>query len=212
MLLFLAMPVEIELKFPDADLRALRERLQSLGARCQGWVFERNIVFDLPDRSLLANRVLLRLRSADGATLTLKRPLAKGERPARDCGKALQEVETTVRDARAMREILAGLGYAEVFCYEKVRASWKWEGATICLDRLPFGDFAELELHCEAADRVLERFSDLASRLGLDFARSTKKTYHELNKERRARLGLPEDENFVFEDQPPSGEDLCNVF
>lgn len=207
---FRIMAVEIELKFLDADLLATRERLQASGAQCLGWVFERNLVFDRPDRSLRASGVLLRLRSAGVATLTFKRPLP--ERSAPDCAKALQEIEAKIHDAQALREILAGLGYVEAFGYEKVRATWKMEGATICLDRLPFGDFVEIEVLAERSDASSSLLQEAASRLGLDWACSTKKTYHELNRERRASQGLPADENFVFPDPAPSGEDLCNVF
>jgi len=202
------MALEIELKFLWADLAAIRKRLVAAGGRCHGWTFERNIVFDTPDRSLRARSMLLRLRRADRTSLTLKRKFAGA---ASEVVKTLEEIETEVGDADAMRGVLAALGYIQAFCYEKVRATWRLDQATVCLDRLPFGDFVEIESCAtgESGDAVNE-LAAVAAQLGLDMAAATSKTYHELHRDYRARHGLPQEENFVFTGPIPNGVDLCN--
>ncbi len=182
------MPREIERKFLDPDLGAVRRSLQALGAEGQGPHVERNVVFDTPERALKARGVLLRLREAGAALLTLKRP---PDTPGPAGFKVWEEVETVVADPAAMRAVLLGLGYVEAFCYEKVRETWLVGGVHVCLDRLPFGDVVELE--GEAAD-----IEALVPRVCLASARTSVQTYHDLNREFRARHGLAPAESFVF--------------
>ncbi|MGE4298687.1 MAG: class IV adenylate cyclase [Desulfovibrionaceae bacterium] len=190
------MTLETELKFADADHDALRRTLQSLAAECQGRVFEENAVFDTPDRRLRQADVLLRLRVTaplDGggqgrAVLTLKRPPTGPVPPG---VKVWDESETLVADAGAMRAVLAGLGYAEAFRYEKVRETWRLGEALVLLDTLPFGAFVEIE----AARGVLFACADA---LELVPSPAGMATYHALNREHRLRHGLPPDEGFVF--------------
>ena len=55
--------------------------------------------------------------------------------------------------------------YAPVFAYEKVREEWEFAGCHVCLDRLCFGDFVELEGEPESIRAA-------AAALGLDWARN----------------------------------------
>lgn len=186
---------ETELKFPDADLVSVRQRLQSHGAHYCCRHFERNLVFDSPKRSLRRDGILLRLREADGTLLTLKRPPEGGEKPG---FKVFDELETLVQDASVLRGILEALGYGVVFAYEKLREEWRLEDCLVCLDRLPFGDCVELEAEPEAIEAC-------APLLGLDLGKGSVATYHQLNREYRKTAGLPPDESFVFSAQaaPP---------
>jgi adenylate cyclase class 2 len=183
------MALECELKYLEADLIDLADRLRAAGAGTSGRYFEANTVFDRPDRSLKRNGILLRLREKGGrAVLTVKRP---PEDPEPSALKVFEEIETGVEDGAAMAEALDALGFAPAFRYEKVREKWRYMDCTICLDRLPFGDFVEIE---GDEDRVLA----CAAELGLNAACTTKATYHGLNIEYRVAKGLEPDENFVF--------------
>jgi len=182
------MPAETEIKFPGADLAGVRQRLQSHGANYLFRHFERNLVFDTPERKLLQAGVLLRLREADGALLTLKRP---PKLPTAPGFKVFDELETGVEDFHSMRQVLEALGYEVAFAYEKLREQWRLEECLVCLDRLPFGDCVELEAEPEAMELC-------APLLGLDLGRGSTATYHELNRDYRKAAGLPPDENFVF--------------
>lgn len=181
------MPHETELKFPGADLVGVRRRLQSHGATFLGRHFERNLVFDTPDRDLRKAQTLLRLRQTDQALLTLKRPPTQTS----EGFKVFDEIETRVEDFAAMRGILEGLGHVVAFAYEKLREEWRLEGCVVCLDRLPFCDCVELE--GEAWE-----IESCAPLLGLELEQGSAATYHELNREYRVAAGLSEDENFVF--------------
>jgi adenylate cyclase class 2 len=183
------MALECELKYLEADLAALADRLRSAGAGSSGRYFEANTVFDRPDRSLKRDGILLRLREKRGATvLTVKRP---PDVPAPSALKVFEEIETGVEDGAAMAEALAALGFVPAFRYEKVREKWRYMDCAICLDRLPFGDFVEIE--GDEAEVLA-----CAAELGLNAACTTKATYHGLNIEYRLAKGLEPDENFVF--------------
>lgn len=181
------MSVEAELKFLDVDLAALRIHLERNGAVLQGRYFEENLVFDDEERSLRERGLLLRLRSTpQGAVLTVKRPCA-----GRSEVKLREEYETGVEDMRAMRLGLEALGYRAMFAYEKVREKWLLQGAKICLDHLPFGDYVEIE-------GPAGEIPVLAGQLDLHHAATTRETYHALNRAWRKRQGLEHDECFVF--------------
>ena len=59
-----ALAQEIELKVRLADPGAVRARLRTLGAQCQGRVQETNRIFDTGERRLLASDWGLRIREA----------------------------------------------------------------------------------------------------------------------------------------------------
>lgn len=194
------MALEMEIKFPEADLAALRAALQVLGATGGAPYLECNRVYDTPGRDLRAANTLLRLRTKAGpdlraAVLTMKRPphaAGAGSAPIPDDVKVWDEVQTAVADADAMHHVLTGLGYTVAFGYDKVREAWSLDGVHVCLDTMPFGPVAELE-----GDR--EAIMAVARRLGLDRARASIETYHDLNRRWRAAHGLPPAEDFTFD-------------
>lgn len=183
------MALECELKFLDVDLEGLGSRLAGAGAVRAGRYFESNLVFDYPDRSLKAAGILLRLRDKQGkGVLTVKRPPEQEEMSAL---KIFEEIESEVEEFDTVRKALEAVGFRVAFAYEKVREKWSFDGCEVCLDRLPFGDFVEIEGPRELVMRC-------AGDLGLDGQPTSKETYHALNIERRRNAGLEPDENFVF--------------
>ena len=184
------MALEIEIKYLNVDHDALRRRLSELGGQPLGVGFESNVVYDDPARSLKASGTLLRLREMNSRyILTLKR----AAKVAPSAAKVYEESETEVVNAPALREILAGLGYAPALRYEKVRETWSLFGCEVCLDTLPFGGFAEIE--GPEADILA-----CAKALGLPQANASKATYHDLNRLYREANALPADDSFVFDD------------
>ncbi len=140
------MAVEIELKFSVDDLSALEDKLRTLGFRLDTpRTFESNTLYDTPERSLRAQKQILRIRQyGDTWTLTHKAP-----QPNTDDTfyKTRIETETAVADGEALAQVFATLGYLPVFRYEKFRAEWS-DPATkhhLVLDETPIGIFAELE-------------------------------------------------------------------
>lgn len=176
---------EIELKFHVPDgFGSIREKLLSLGFTELPGRRESNHVLDTDpgDGALLRKGVLLRIRATaplgdeepDGMTapgeetLTLTVKTMRGvERLASEFPgmKTRMEHELELRGEEAGRtifDILAALGYREVYRYRKVRREFHRDGVSVCLDELDFGKFVEIE---SGDGRRVER---TARALGLD--------------------------------------------
>jgi adenylate cyclase, class 2 len=184
------MSLEVEKKYLNPNLQGVCKRLLDVGAKFRAHHLEENWLFDTPDRRLRAAKILLRLRRADAATLTVKKkPDATVLLDKRF--KVLEELETGVADPASMRGILEQLGYVIVFQYEKIRATWDWQSCTICLDTLPFTHVVELEGTPESIERT-------ARRLDLDELESSTWNYVRMYQEHCRALGEPEKDRFLF--------------
>ncbi len=141
------MAIEIEAKMPLKDVAGLIKRLKARKARRGRTVLEVNTFFDTPQQALKAADRGLRLRvereiggRRQVATVTHKGPRVHGRLKNR------AETEFQVDDADQAAELLAALGYAPFFSFEKRRQYWELNGCQIALDRLPYlGDFVEIE-------------------------------------------------------------------
>ncbi|WP_051822718.1 class IV adenylate cyclase [Desulfonatronum thiodismutans] len=184
------MSLEVEKKYLNPNLHAVCERLLETGATFCSLHLEKNWLFDTPERRLRAAKILLRLRRADGATLTVKKK-PDSVLPLDPRFKVLEELETNVTDPASMRAILELLGYVIVFQYEKIRATWQWQSCAICLDTLPFAQVVELEGTPESIERT-------ACRLGLDRLASSTWNYMRMYQEHCRTLGQPEKDSFLF--------------
>jgi adenylate cyclase class 2 len=149
---------EIELKFPVDDVVALRSRANELGL----WLetertFESNTLYDTPERSLRAQKQILRIRwYGQQCTVTHKRKPQVGDVGERY--KTRIETESVVEDGDALAEIFGQLGYLPVFRYEKFRTVWGADGGGhLVLDETPIGVWAELEGPPEWIDAMLTR-------------------------------------------------------
>ena len=153
--------VETEVKFRIEDIRALEEKLCGLGFRVvTPRTFERNTLYDTPDRRLRARTAILRIRKyGDRWVLTYKCLPQDYDPNARH--KRRIETETEIADGDALGTVFAQLGYEPVFVYEKWRAEYADATGHCVLDETPIGAFAELEGPGEWID-------DISRRLGLD--------------------------------------------
>ncbi|MDY6825012.1 MAG: class IV adenylate cyclase [Thermodesulfobacteriota bacterium] len=137
--------LEIEVKYHVTDMTEMRQRILALGATPGESHFETNIRFEDRHHSLIQRRSLLRLRQDKTATLTFK---GEPDMPdTRESGqyKIHREIETTVSDFNATRQILEAVGFFPAQVYEKHRETFRHEGAVICLDTMPYGNFLEIE-------------------------------------------------------------------
>jgi len=182
------MGLEIEVKFAVADFGPLRARLQGAGAIFLSRLFESNVVFDAPDGALRARGALLRLRQDDQARLTLKLPCETGGLPG---FKTRREIETTVGDFDTVAAIFAHLGYVESLRYEKMRETWRYGDALVCLDELPFGLFAEIEGEPDSI-----AMAAAALECGMDAASTA--SYLDLFHAHLDAQGLARSDSFVF--------------
>jgi len=172
---------ELEVKFFIADLEAVEERLQAFGARLlQPRVHEVNLRFDTPDGELSRQFRVLRLRQDDAARLTYKGPSEYQEGV-----RARQEIEFTVSDFGAAQRFLEALGYRVALMYEKYRTTFDLEGVHITLDKMPYGNFLEIEGPDPASIRRINE------QLGLDWEKRVPESYTMLFERLRDTLELP---------------------
>jgi predicted adenylyl cyclase CyaB len=157
--------VERELKFAQADLDGLRQRLAELEAERVGpTVFEENWLLDRGGELERRGAILrVRVEEGRGALLTFKGP-ARFEGTV----KVRQELEIRFETSDKVLALFAALGYEIVRRYQKMREEWRLGSEIICLDHTPIGDFVEFE--GEKAEAV-------AKRCGFDAARAVRKSY-----------------------------------
>ena len=184
---------EVEVKIPCEDHELARAALRASGAVLASPLhFESNDLYDDPGRNLSSQGRTVRLRRAAGrAILTYKGP-------ARFQGgiKLREERETEVSNAEEAEGILAGLGLARAFRYEKRREEWRHDGCVIALDETPIGRFIEIEGEPPAIRR-------LVNLLALDFTAALPYSYARLYAEkRREEPSLPPDMVFPELNRP----------
>jgi len=170
---------EIEIKYRLTDPDAPRRRLLDLGLVSTGRVFERNIRFEDAANSLIDRKALLRLRQDRHNTLTYKQAAPAGDNRF----KIYREIETRVDDFEATRRILESLGFSPCQIYEKYRETFTTDGAVICLDTMPYGDFLEIE-----GDK--RQILELSDRLGMNWHKRILATYLEMFADLRQAVPL----------------------
>ncbi|WP_349627467.1 class IV adenylate cyclase [Alloacidobacterium dinghuense] len=173
---------EIEVKFRVADPPALERKLVAAGfRRITPRTFEKNVLFDTPDRRLRAQQSILRVRQYGERWVVTHKCLPQNNDPvARH--KHRIETETEVKDGDAMSVIFSQIGYAPAFTYEKWRTEYADASGHCVIDETPIGLFAELEGPREWIDAM-------AQRLGLDPGELITLSYGRLFEEWRAATG-----------------------
>lgn len=134
--------VEIEVKVRISDLKKIKERIETQGARCvRSRHLEENTLYDFTDRSLYAKQHAVRLRSVDKKTfLTFKGAKQKSRK-----FKIREEFETEVKNKKQLEKILQSMGLKPVFRYQKHRTVYRKKNLKISLDETSVGNFLELE-------------------------------------------------------------------
>lgn len=136
--------IETEVKFRVRNAEEIERRLMAAGFRQQTpRTFERNILYDTPERRLRQEHQILRIRQyGDKWVLTHKALPAEG-----DSGpyKHRVETETTLGDGDTVAAVFAALGFLPAFSYEKWRTEWADNTGHCVIDETPLGTFAELE-------------------------------------------------------------------
>jgi adenylate cyclase class 2 len=182
---------EIELKFPVADVRALRAAAFELGFELvTERTFESNTLYDTGDRQLRGRKQILRVRQYGSRwTVTHKRQAANADDSHY---KTRIETESIVEDGDALAEIFTQLGYAPAFRYEKFRTEWAAGDGHLVVDETPIGVWAELEGPTDWIDAMV---------VGLGVAVETCSTdsYGKLFLRWREETGSPA-ENLTFEE------------
>jgi adenylate cyclase, class 2 len=137
---------EIEIKLAVHDPRALRRRLRELGfRRASKRQFERNLLYDFPDRRLRKDGSLVRIRFVSGRSLIT----FKGKRIRQGRFKERPEIESRVSDGIEMGRVLEALGLRVAFRYEKYRTLYRRprdsDHHEVTFDETPIGTYMEIE-------------------------------------------------------------------
>jgi len=188
------MPLEIEVKFRVSDPAALTRRLRDSGFREQTpRTFERNTLYDTPDRRLRPQQTILRIRKYGDRWIVTHKCVPKNNDPgARH--KHREETETGVQDGEALGHIFGQLGFQPAFIYEKWRTEFS-DGTGHCvLDETPIGIYAELEGPPGWIDET-------GRKLGVDPASLITLSYGRLFEQWRRETGSPA-ENLTFDEIP----------
>ena len=178
------MPYEVELKFPLADVEAIRTRLARYRAQPVATVEQSDLYFQHPARDFGQTDEAFRIRRVDQRNyVTYKGPLVDRETKTR------QEIEIAFAEgpeaAERLETMLTQLGFSQTRGVHKVRevfsVAFDNHDLELSLDHVTdLGDFIEIEIvtdeqHREAARDCILRF---AAELGLE------------NSERRSYLCL----------------------
>ena len=176
--------LEVEVKFWAADLTAVRHALTEAGATLgNARYYERNVIYDTPEKQLRQRDQIIRLRQDQRTRLTFKGP-PPAELAVESEVKMREEIEVELSDLGRMELILTRLGFTEQKIYEKYRESWHFAEIEIVLDEMPFGHFVELE-GSESAIKAL------AHTLGLNWESRLSRSYWSLMDELKQRYNLP---------------------
>jgi adenylate cyclase class 2 len=148
--------IEREVKIRVTDQETVRPLLKTMGAVRARSEQETNRIFDTSDGALRKRGEVLRVRSADTATITWKGPAAGSDQLNH---KVREELETGIaaEGTESLVAILGRLGFQEALCYRKQRETWHWQGLTIALDELVFGNFVEIEGDAGAIQGAIHR-------------------------------------------------------
>ena len=158
---------ETEAKFYLLHLEEITTRLKELQARLiQPRVLETNLRFDLPDHSFRSSGRVLRLRRDTESKFTYK-----GASQNKSGVLDRQEIEFAVGDFEKARQFLEALGFRQTMFYEKYRATYEFENASIMLDELPYGNFVEIE------GENVEQIQKVAGKLDLDWNSAIETSY-----------------------------------
>ncbi len=172
--------VETEVKFHLVNPNRLKHALELVGAILeQDRIFEVNLRYDTPERSLSSQAKVLRLRQDEAVHLTYK-----GSGQIEDGALSRQEIEFIANDFLAAKHFLEALGYEVMMTYEKFRSTYTLGELLITMDEMPFGYFSEIE------GPDAKNIQKAAILLGLDWKRRINASYSDIFRLLKVRFDL----------------------
>lgn len=183
--------LEVEMKFPAANVAALLPQLTALGAQAHGTRIEVDHYFNAPDRDFAQTDEALRLRCIDQQNiLTYKGPKLDA------LTKTRTEIEvplaTGLHAADVARAFLTSLGYRPTATVRKHRQTYglSFQGfhLEVCLDQVDeVGTYIELEIVApqEQLDAARQAVQALSQQLSL--SGTERRSYLQLLLEQRTK-------------------------
>jgi len=144
------MKTEIEVKFINIDIEAMRKKLKEVGAHLeQPMRLMKRVNIEQPEHT--AERSFLRVRDeGDKTTLTFKRRDALSAESIDN----VKEIEVVVSDFDTTVELFREAGWPPRTLQESRRETWKLNGAEVVIDEWPW---IEPYIEIEADDEVTVR-------------------------------------------------------
>jgi adenylate cyclase class 2 len=166
--------LEVEMKFPIADIVKLQEKLRALNLQPPVNRREADFYFNAPDRDFAKTDEALRLRRVgDINLLTYKGPKLDPHTKTRAEIEVLLEAGSLAADR--VTDLLKHLGYRSVACVRKERTIFHLQqgrfAMEISLDRVEgVGNFVELEIIApeQSADEARREVMTWAAKLDLN--------------------------------------------
>jgi adenylate cyclase class 2 len=180
------MKKEVELKFKIENPGLIRKKLRNLKAKFIGKAFEKTIKFDTKNDGLKKQGKFLRVRTGFENVITFKKKINKFDKNF----KEREEIEVEISDPAEMEKILENLGFTKKWLMEKYREKWILKNAEIVIDKLPFGNFIEIE----GSKRAIQKTAKI---LELDLKEGITKTYWGLWEDYRKEKSIKE-KNIIF--------------
>ena len=175
---------EVELKFPVADVNALRDRLLTLAAAFESPIDQVDGYFNHPARDFGQTDEALRLRQVgDENFITYKGPKLDAQTKTR------REIELPLAGGSAALEqfveLLVALGFRRVLSVRKRREpgqlDWEGQHVHIAIDRVEgLGDYLELEISAESSGLPAARAALTSLAKALDLPTSERRGYLEM--------------------------------
>jgi len=178
---------EIELKFEIDESNLIRKKLKEERAKFIGKAFEKTVRFDTKNGDLQKEGKFLRVRTGFENVITFKKKINKVDKDF----KEREEIEIEISNPKEMEMILAELGFTKKWIMEKYREKWQWGSVEIVIDKLPFGNFIEIEGSKKAIQKAAAKL------LGLCLADGITATYWGLWEDYRKKRDI-KDENIIF--------------
>jgi len=176
---------EIEVKFEIKNVQDIKNKLIKIGGEIGEKVFQRTIKLDTPNEDLMKRGVFLRVRKEDYDVMTVKiKNKEDKELFERD------EFEIKIENADKAAQMLKIVGFSFERILEKYRETciFKNKSVIVVIDKLPFGDYIEIE--CENKKEI----EDMISNLGLLSEKRIVGTYWDLLKEKEG----PDKKDAIF--------------
>ncbi len=159
---------EVEVKVP-ADIKAVAERLDELGAEQVDTVIQTDTYYDAPHRDFAQTDEAFRVRretrqGETSAKVTYKGPLLEAE------SKSREELETGVADGDDVDAIVRQLGFEPAATVRKNRRVYEVREYAVTLDAVDdVGEFVEVERETDGdIEPVREGAYEVLRDLGLD--------------------------------------------
>lgn len=155
------MKTEIEVKFADIDIAAIRNSLKAAGAECeQPMRLMKRALIEEPHHE--AEHAFIRVRDeGDKVTLTFKR---RADQAASSID-SVKELEVEVSDFDKTVELFSEAGWRYKTFQESRRETWKLGDVEVVIDEWPW-----LEPYIEIEGESEEAIKEVAAKLGLDWS------------------------------------------